>query len=315
MSTRWTIRSGTLALIATVAASAWAQPDRMLVRHGDVTARVAVPVDCGREIPVTVEAQRPDFFGENPGRMQSLTDSVQAILRFECPRVERVRIEGYLRGLDEPVYEGVARLDDRWRVTTRRVLKFDEAAGRERRSSPPVGGDFVLAGIRLGMTVEEFSRGVAEAFGSTPSYDPVAGVASLRLRGCPSDYRDRRMEFDPQTGWACLDARFTDRRVPRLYRFDYVQVVEGRSRDARRALIEEFGEPTVDRQDDHSREHVMSWEARDRSSTGDASEGGVLEAALWPSGDVVVVDIGLRARHGGAHDPSGDSGRPVELKL
>ncbi|MCZ7597322.1 MAG: hypothetical protein M5U09_05600 [Gammaproteobacteria bacterium] len=216
--------AGLLILAALATASATAHGARLLVSNDDAAATIDESFVCDRVAPVSIESSSFELFEADSLRMQSLVDSVQAVLRYECGDLEELDVTGYLKGLAQPVYEARARAVDGWHVDAIRTLKPGAAA------APPPAADAVqvreiaVAGNRLDMTVDEVGANIREIFGAEPAYHGASGVMTLELGGCPPDYFDGgRAHGNPESGWTCVEALFSDRRVPTLYRFAYTR--------------------------------------------------------------------------------------------
>lgn len=323
-----------VAVALTLAAGlAQAAAGRVLIQGPDVTATQDAEAACGDPVGVFVESGSPDLFEGGSPELQALVDAVHAVLAFECPRIEEIRLTGGLRGLPEPVYRGTARRSDDWLVHAEETISADAPPPDE--AGPPPGGTgspdresegYTLIGVHAGMSVDEARAAIAEALGSSPGYDAAEGVMTLQPDACDPPGPDGR-GARPAVGSRCLTAWFTDRRTPRLYMVELRQVVEDRGIDAvEQALTERFGEPSR-----------RSWEAVDRTAAQAGSEllhlgwGRSLDTAASASGaapfrheleafvepgegtvltTVVLTDPELAARDGSAA-PEGS----VDLKL
>lgn len=306
-----------LAAVVTPAVSA--AVDRVLLRNDDVVVRVEQPLRCAGEVDVVIESATPDLFARDSDRMQSIVDSAQAMLRYECPVMVRLRVTGFLSGLEQGVYSGVALQSARWEVTPERTLA-SQPVERGAIAAHGIEGRFSVALNRLGMSEEEVARNIEEVFGAAPQYDRVGGVMSLHLGGCPPDYFSGGVGAAPHTGWTCLRALFTDRRVPGLYRLDYTQVVHGEPDAARRALNDNFGPPASEEVAGNGDTRLV-WRLAVADSGG-AQVAETLAATLSGVGGAVVVDLVLEVRDDSIDEqgkaPGADNGHAdgsVQLKL
>lgn len=307
--------AGWLILAALATASATAQGDRLLVSNDDAAATIDESFVCDRVAPVSIESSSFELFEADSLRMQSLVDSVQAILRYECGDLEELGVTGYLKGLAQPVYEARARAVDGWHVDAIRTLKPGAAA------APPPAADAVrvreiaVAGNRLDMTVDEVGANIREIFGAEPAYDDASGLMTLELGGCPPDYFDGGSAHgNPESGWTCVEALFSDRRVPTLYRFAYTQVVEGTLGESVDVLVDHFGEPDSDRETAGNGARELVWLVE----SADAGVTEVLRADVDSAGNNVIVDIVLEDPAVTGEVPAGadDSGAgEVKLRL
>ncbi len=287
-----------VAATALISSAAWAS--RVLASNADTVVMVEESYVCDQVIDVQVESDSPEVFESKSIRMQTLVDSVQAILRYECPDLRRVRVTGQLRGLDQMVYAGVATWKDQWEVTTKRAIDAQEVATA---SQPPDENPYVyaregvtdremeIASIKLDMTVDEVRNRILDVFGSKPAYDPVPGTMNLELGGCPASHiGGGKVKGQVNTDWVCTKAWFTDRRIARLYKLGYTQVVRGKMKNVRNALVDNFGTPRVNKQTNRKKRTKLIWDLESVSSDGQVATE-ALEGTLFRSGQYIVIDL------------------------
>jgi len=273
--------------------SAWAE--RVLIQNDDSSVTTQEPFFCDRTIDLSIESGSPDIFNRDSVRMQALIDSTQAILRYECPSLRDVRISGYLRGLEKQVYSANASSQNKWKVSAKSTLGAKQLAALDRQAESALNRPHTLATIQLDMTIDEVEQKVGNVFGSAPAYDHATGLMNLELGGCPRDYLDGNNFTAPAAEWVCLKAWFTDKRIARLYRLNYMQVVKGSMQDVQRTLIEKFGPTGKDIAGGKSKTTKMVWSAQSVGADNQAHNEEV-EANLTRIGDHIIVDMIL-------HDP------------
>jgi hypothetical protein len=306
----------TLTLAALFIAStmvATADGTRLLVSNDDVTASLDQAFSCNRDAPIVIRAAEPDVFEMESRRMQSIVDTVQAVLRYECPDLSRITLTGYLTGLEQSVFSGFAARSDNWQVEAERVVR--DAGDTATPATPESGREIAVASNRLDMTVDQVRENLLTVFGAEPEYDAARGLMNLELGGCPPEYLDGGSNAEPGAQWTCVRAWFTDRRIPTLSRLAYTQVAQGTVADTRRVLVERFGQPDIDESNGAER---MAWTIQ---GEGNDLPSEVLSATMRRSGSNVVVEINLEDPGLTGRDPLNDSsgdhraGSNVELKL
>ncbi len=290
-----------VAVTALISGTAWA--NRVLVKNADTVVMVEESYACGRVIDIEVKSDSPDVFENKSIRMQTLVDSVQAILRYECPDMRSVRIKGSLRGLDQSAYAGVANWKDRWEVTTNCAIEAREVAEASQSHEDNTGvytGDAVIdremeiASIKLDMTVDEVRHRIREVFGFKPDYDPVLGTMNLELGGCPADHiGGGSVKGQANPDWVCTKAWFTDRRIARLYKLGYTQVVREEMRGVRNALIDNFGKPRINKQLKGRKGIILVWDFETVGVDGQVATES-LEGKLFRSRQHIVIDLVLQ---------------------
>ena len=238
------------AVIGIAVAGTAAAQERLLVQHPDMLVVADREVACGQPVPITVRAAEPALF-ETGDRLQRTVDGVRAMLGFECARLPRLEITGEAGRDQQVVYLGVAGDETAWLVERR-----DPAAtGSTGTTSGSAGGPLAggggstdpavvgpeIAGVRLGMSVEQALDAAAGSFGNRPTYREEDRVMQAMSGGC-----DFRFDADraPEPGWRCLEGVFTEGASPRLHTVGLAQAVDQDQRDAIEArLIERYGPP------------------------------------------------------------------------
>lgn len=299
-----------------VAGVAGAAEERLLFDNPDYEVTVAGDYSCGESVPITVYSDRPELFEAGSAELQRIADAAQAVLAFECPRVDVLEMEGRLAGLAEPVYAGVAEAQSGWELAARQSIQSEQYEQAYEDYQAPLGEDagygaaggtegFTVANLSAGMTVDEARAAVADTFDVEPDYDVEHGILSMRTGGCRADYDWAALSPPPDAGWKCLQAWFTDQRQARLYLLDLVQVIESNDPAAvEQHLVDRFGEPVY--RDTQSQDR--GWLREDRSITvlgwGDvvrspeAAAAGepdihTLQAKVLPIDNVTIVTVNL----------------------
>ncbi len=177
-----------------VAGGAVAAEERLLFDNPDYEVTVAGDYACGEPVPITVYSDRPQLFEAGSVELQRIADAAQAVLAFECPRVDVLEMEGRLAGLGAPVYAGVAEAQSGWELAARQSIQSEQYEGAYEDYQAPLGDDagygaggtegFTVANLSAGMTVEEARAAVADTFGEEPDYDAGHGILSMRTGGC-----------------------------------------------------------------------------------------------------------------------------------
>lgn len=236
------------AAAAMFAAGTAVAQERLLVQHLDLLAVADREVACGQPLPVTLRAAEPAFFDDGE-RLQRTIDGLRAMLGFECARLPRLDITGEAGRDQRVVFRGTAGDGTAWLVERQGSAAVSESAGTGTKGGPLSavsqgpgdGSEREIAGVRLGMTVEEALNAAAGSFGERPTYREDSRVMQVMSGGC--DFR-----FDagraPEPGWRCLEGAFSDGAAPRLHTVGLAQAVDLDQRKAIEAsLVERFGPP------------------------------------------------------------------------
>jgi hypothetical protein len=282
--------------------SAWAE--RVLLQNADSSVTVPEPFFCNRTIDLRIDSDSPDIFNRDSVRMQALIDSTQAMLRYECPGLQDVRLSGFLRGLEKQVYSASANSSNRWKVSAKSTLGAKELEALDRQTESTLNRQHTLATMQLDLSVDEVKQKVENVFGTAPAYDYATGLMNLELGGCPRDYLDGNNFSEASAEWVCLKAWFTDKRIATLYKLNYLQVVKGSMQDVQNTLIEKFGSPAKDIAGGKSKTTKMVWRAESVGADNQPHNEEV-EANLTRIGDHIIVDMIL-------HDV-GSSERPGKV--
>ena len=182
-----------VAMAAFGLAASGALAERTILIHDGTSVFAAGDGECrAGSVNIHVESTATDVFERESERMQSLVDSTQAVLRYECPELEQLLIEGYLAGLTDPVYSGSAEKSDGWIVQALTVVSSSvEPEAAPAFEAEEDNGQIAIASVSLDQTVDEVRQRLSGVFGMDPAYDPESGVLNLEQGDCPRDYAGR----------------------------------------------------------------------------------------------------------------------------
>lgn len=291
-------------IFALIAAWGTEASARVLLEDDGLAVRIADGSRCSRSVDMTVVAEQPALFERGSDRLQRVVDAAHAVLAFECPEVREIRVRGVLRGLSGAMFEGTAAAARDWRIEAERTIGAEQVAAAGgapdlvEGSSAKGAGAFSVAGLELGMTVDDARQAIRESFGVEPDYDIRAGVMTMRAGGCPQGFDPAAMHPRPEAGWKCLQALFTDRRVAILRNIQLVQTVEaGRTEPVVDALTQRYGHPSsrvsgagAGAPPGLSRDGVLLAWGHEGAGT---MAGQALRATVEPVGSTVVVTVAL----------------------
>lgn len=291
-------------LVAFIALHAFAA-ERTIFSSEDARVSLGSDFDCiDEKANIRIESASPEIFVEGSKRIQTLVDSTQAVLRYECPGLNEINIDGYMLGLDQPVYAAVSKGSQYWQVASQKVISQTEAkqATEALESNPDAYAGILdsqreisIASIHLDMTVEEVENKIVDVFGSNPDYSVASGIMKLELGGCPANYyeTDFATKFSNLSAeWTCVKGWFTDRRIARLYGLNYTQVSTSGMKAVKNALIDHFGEPVVDQKTKNKKGHKLVWQAENQDHA-DRLAIEQLEARFRKSRGLVIIDLFL----------------------
>ncbi len=223
--------------------AAWAE--RVLIDDPAQTVSVSNNFSCYAPANVTVDTSKPELY-EQSSQLQSLTDGVRAMLSYECPQLTAIKVTGLIRGLDDVVYQGEALRNNNWQVkqiaavSDNQVTSLDDTENQiwtatKRYDDELTKGQLEVTNIRLGMTVDQVTNAINQAFASDPVYDANSGVMTMNSGDCKTVAK---------ADSKCIRAWFSDNRVPYLQRLELTQLVEGNIEQINELLIDKFGSPT-----------------------------------------------------------------------
>ena len=237
----------TLLLLSLAATATFAE--RVLIDDSRQRVALSHELDCYRPVDIRIEAARPELYESDLQPLQRLTDAVRAMLHYECPEISEINILGMLRGLPEPVYRGRLSRRDDWQVHTLPLPAPGTLSTVLNTSTVPSvrhGGSaaLALAEMHLGMPLEQVNEMILDRFGAQPDYDENSGIMTLRADDCPPSHTPEMDMATARAGQKCLQARFSDRRIPELEYLEIVQLSRSDVETVYQLLLERFGPPS-----------------------------------------------------------------------
>ena len=290
------------AVFSFFAHTAWAK-ERIIFSNDDSRVVLSDNFEClDQTAKIRIESTSPEIFEGRAARIQTMVDSTQAVLRYECPGLKELQVDGYMLGLNQPVYSAVSSSRKFWVLDVKKVISSDqvEQANKALQSNPQEYAGILgqrpqiaIATINLGMEVEEVKDRIGNVFDADPSYERVSGIINLELGGCPEDYFKDTGYSGLSEDWKCIRGWFTDRRIARLYRLGYTQVSTDSIKSVRQALVDHFGAPVVNKRI-KKKHHELIWEteSKDNSNRSTVEQ---LHAGIRRIGKLTVIDLFLEA--------------------
>ena len=245
-----------------LSANSWA--GRLLIQDENQTVMLNHTLDCYHPADVIIDTTVPEFFEPGSRQLQNISDTVRAILSYECPGLSEINITGLIRGLSETIYRGQLSARDDWRVQTalEKQAKFAPTATITPVISAPARHSdamLTLTGLTLSMPLTEAKRALGKAFDSAPRYDAQSGIMRLQIGGCPIDFEPGRDTRAAIPGWKCLTAWFSDQRIPVLERIELTQVLESSTLIVKKVLLEKYGLPVVVSTSSQNTQQNLQW--------------------------------------------------------
>ncbi len=249
----------------------WA--DRILVDDPQQTVAVSNNLSCYRPVDITIDTVNPGLYDNHSAQLQKLGDSVKAMLTYECPGLDSIRITGLIRGLDEIVYQGEMLKNNGWLVQPliataqeygaiqNPVTKTPEDGISKRYDDELKQGLLEVTGLQLGMTVEQVTDLVYSTFGIAPQYDAQKGLLTMNSGNCPEHPGSASSEYETGAELKCLQAWFSDNRVARLQRLNLYQVVSGQVRQVNTLMTKKYGSPIETINSADNSQTQMVWRA------------------------------------------------------
>ena len=289
----------------------WA--DRVLIDDQVQTVSVSNNFSCYQPAQITVDTVQPELY-EQTTQLQTLSDSVRAMLSYECPQLSSIKLTGLIRGLDEVVYQGELSRNNNWLIKQIAAVDNDEYSQTtssnqdnwttKRYDDELTQGQLEVTGIHLGMTVDQVSEIVTKTFSLEPKYDANQGLMAMNSGGCPDDI---------EANSKCLLAWFSDNRIPRLERLELTQVVEGSQQRVNNLLIDKYGDPTKTSNNPTSDKTKHIWRAINKTENSSAIEE-VDAAVSTTASNLVLTEIKLYSTDTTA-ELDNDHYADIDLKL
>ena len=253
----------------------WA--DRLLIDDPEQTVTVSNNFSCYRPVDITVDTIKPSLYETDSAQLQKLTDSVKAMLSFECPGLSSIQLTGLIRGLDEVVYQGEVSRNNNWLVRSLTTSDQESAADNlaptfsdqsqtqsniaKRYDDELAQGQLEVTGLHLGMSVEQVTDSIVDTFGIEPDYDAEKGLLTMNSGDCAADLSSAAKQTHSNSSLKCLQAWFSDNRIARLQRLTLFQVVDGQVNQANDLLITKYGSPVQTNTTPDMTETQMVWRA------------------------------------------------------
>lgn len=247
--------------------------DRILIDDPQQTVTVSNHFSCYRPVDITVDTANPGLYDDSSSELQKLSDSVKAMLSYECPGLSSIRLTGLIRGLDEIVYQGEMLKNNSWLVKPLSSTSSDDGSNQTSSlfsTQPGVAkryddelklGELDITGLHLGMTVPQVSELVTKTFALAPHYDAEKGVMTMTSGDCPAEFGPADEQSGIMTDSKCLQAWFSDNRVARLERVNLFQVVDGQVQQVNSLLVNKYGNPTQANSTADNTQSQMVWRA------------------------------------------------------
>lgn len=285
-------------LLALTAGNTWAE--RVLISDDDQTVSLARPLECYRAAEINIDTARPEIYEPGSTQLQLLSDTVRAILNYECPDLSDIKITGLIRGLNDVVYQGELSKRNNWLVaplaaSTLSLSQLDKRQTFEtprwqstKRNDYSSSEQLAVTNLELGMTVEEVSKIVSETFNVAPEYDAEQGLMTMLVGGCPVDFDVNVEAYEAKAQWKCLKAWFSDARIARLDRLELIQVVNNDTNRVQQKLIDKYGNPAESKvaQQDSKSQYIWHTE-QGRAEAGQPAQS--LSAELSETGTNLLV--------------------------
>lgn len=270
-----------------VVSNAWA--DRVLIKDNDQIVSFNGALNCEKAAQVTIDTINPEVYDIDSTQLQKISDSVRAMLHYECPELSTINVTGFVRGLEGIVYEGNLAQRNNWLIQeTNAVINQNADQGdMAQLDKSKFKQELSITDLQLGMTVEQVFEKLSDNFKAETSYDPQTGIMRMSMGGCPTEFDINHDSYRAQENWKCLKAQLSDSRIARLERLELVQVVSANTSMVRSLLIEKYGQPNKTVIAHAQLDEQLNWYAR----TDEEDEGNVhaLTAEITSTGSNLVV--------------------------
>ena len=245
--------------------------DRILIDDPTQTVSLHKDFSCYQPAQITIDTVEPALYESDSNKLQTISDSVRAMLSYECPQLSSVELTGLIRGLDEVVYQGQMTRHNNWVVqsvstdnaaissTLQNANQVEQNNFSKRYDDELKIGQLQVIGLELGMDVKQVTQIVFDTFGIEPVYDANQGLLTLNAGNCSADTSESLHNLAVND--KCLKAWFSDNRVARLQRVNLVQVVEAQQQQVSHLMIEKYGNPTESETSDNNEVSQLIWRA------------------------------------------------------
>jgi len=190
---------------------------------------------CDQESEITISTQRPWDLEGDSRILKGLVRSAGLAIAFECPALERLNYRVRDLETDESLYSGSATRDSGWQPSS----WSSTTSPQDPNQSSSV---FRVAGVELGMTIDEARSIMREQFGDEPSYRSRARMLVSRNGRCRFDAdNDRHLMSDDNR---CMRVWMSNHTRPQVERVKLVHDLPQRlGVDIDEALRQRFGRP------------------------------------------------------------------------
>jgi len=230
------LKRTTLALLAvfSVITSYGAHAARQLFKHPHHPVTWTTE-RCDRESEITISTHRPWDLEADSRILEGLVRSAGLAIAFECPALEQLNYRVRDLETDESLYFGSATRRSGWQPSQR-------AGATSSQDVTPSASVFRVAGVELGMTLDEARSIMREQFGDEPGYRSRARMLVSRNGWCRfgSD-SDRHVTSDDNR---CMRVWMSNHMRPQVERVKLVHDLPQRlGVDIDEALRQRFGRP------------------------------------------------------------------------
>ena len=103
-----------IALLILACTSTTVLADRFLINDIDQTVSLTRSLDCYSVPQISIDTSRPEIYGPDPTQLQAIGDTVRAMLSYECPNLSQIKIIGYVRGIEDVIYQAELLEQNNW---------------------------------------------------------------------------------------------------------------------------------------------------------------------------------------------------------
>ncbi len=122
-------------IVATISAAATlpglAFAKRLLVQDHAASVYLEQNTNCGAPVQIRVNSNNADVFSGDSIELQRYTDVARALMGFECGDVFEVKVDGYLNGIIDPLFSGVANASTGWLLQVNQSIALDGGAASQ----------------------------------------------------------------------------------------------------------------------------------------------------------------------------------------
>lgn len=257
--------------------NAWA--NRILISDTNQTVTLQRALDCYDTADIAIRTSQPEIYEQDSKQLQLVSDTIRAMLIYECPELSKIKISGLIRGLDEIVYQVELSEQKNWLlppdISSMQSLRQTDARDTDKQadlkmvqlSEEHLNAKLSITNLKLGMSTQQASKIVKDIFSIQPEFHADRGLMTMRAGGCPEDFYAKLDTSQVRAEWKCLDAWFTNEPVPRLTRLELVQVVKTDVDTVQRLLVNKYGQPGESKSTQFGENTQLIWRAEDKIGT------------------------------------------------